>query len=131
MECQQQCKQNVECQFFNWNSKSKSCYLRSNLVNGAASLTQTKKSVVGANDCTNFQIIWPEIYPNPGALTGVIIPEIIPSTESPRSISSSMTTSFVESRSQQPKQDIPGLVTSVPDTEFKTADSNPSSPSQR
>ena len=62
---------------------SKNYFLRSNLVNGAASFTQITESVVGAKYCTNNKIIWPDIYPNPGALNGLIIPGNIPATVSP------------------------------------------------
>ena len=107
LDCQLECKQNYECQYFNWNSKSKNCFLRSDMVHGSASFTQVTEAIAGAKDCTNFQIIWPEIYPNPRALSGITILETTPSTENPptkQSTSYSTPTSFSEIRSQQPNQ---------------------------
>ena len=92
--------------------------------------------MVGAKDCSNNKIIWPEIYPNPRALSGMIMLETTPSTENPptKQITSySTTTSFSEIRSQQPNQYTPGPMTSVApsETESKATGSNPSSPSLR
>ena len=133
MDCQHKCKQTDECQYFNWNSRSNNCFLRSDLVYGSASFTQVTEAIVGAKDCTNLTIIWPEIYPHP---RGMIILETTPSTENPptkQSTSYSTTTSFSEIRSQQPNQYTPGPMTSVApsETESKATESNPSSPSLR
>ena len=136
LDCQHKCEQTDECQYFNWNSRSNNCFLRSDLVYGSASFTQVTEAIVGAKDCSSIQIIWPEIYPNPRALSGITILETTPSTENPptkQSTSYSTTTSFSEIRSQQTNQYTPGPMTSVApsETESKATESNPSSPSLR
>ncbi len=63
LECQQLCQDEPSCKLFNWNGQSKTCFLRSDLPNGASSFRDVPAALVGAKDCSNIEIIWPEIFP--------------------------------------------------------------------
>ena len=89
------------------------------MVNGSASLTQVTGSIIGARDCSNNKIIWPEIYAKTGAQSQIEIQH--PET------SSAMTNSL-ESISQQPNQVEPDLKSSRPPSD---TESNPSSGGRR
>ena len=119
LECQHHCAQNDECQYFSWNSRAKNCFLRSNLVNGAASFTHFTESNVGARDCSNIKIIWPEIYPHPRAQ---------PQMETHHPETSFATTNSPESMSEQPNQaETDPMSSRLP----SDADINPSSGTRR
>ena len=64
MDCQLECQRDATCRFFNWNSKSGLCFLRSNLAKVKESLNENASvAFVGAKYCTDYELIWPEIYP--------------------------------------------------------------------
>jgi hypothetical protein len=63
LSCQALCKKEANCKLFNWNSNSRNCFLRSDLPKGPDSFSDVTAGVVGAKDCSNFEIIWPEIFP--------------------------------------------------------------------
>jgi hypothetical protein len=63
LDCQSHCQSTPYCKLFNWNANSGNCFLRSDLPNGTNSFVDTPAAIVGAKDCNNFKIIWPEIFP--------------------------------------------------------------------
>ena len=63
LACQKLCQGNHQCNFFNWNSKSKNCFLRPIMTNGAASIRRNATlALVGARHCSDVRFIWPEHY---------------------------------------------------------------------
>jgi hypothetical protein len=69
--CQKKCQEFPECKLFNWNQKSKNCFLRTDLPVGKDSFVNSPMAIVGARDCSNFEIIWPEVYPPPTLTTTI------------------------------------------------------------
>jgi hypothetical protein len=63
LECQTECQKDPFCKLFNWNQNSLNCFLRTDLPDGANSFSKTPAAIVGARDCSDVSIIWPEIYP--------------------------------------------------------------------
>ena len=62
LECQELCQNIPECKLFNWNQKSSMCFPRTDLPNGLNSFNENvPEAIIGAKDCSDFRIIWPEI----------------------------------------------------------------------
>ena len=63
LECQTLCQSTTECKLFNWNQDSNACFIRSDLPKGFDSFNENvPKAIIGARDCSDFRIIWPEVY---------------------------------------------------------------------
>jgi hypothetical protein len=70
LDCQKKCQEFPECKLFNWNQKSQNCFPRTDLPEGNNSfVANIPMTIVGARDCSNFEIIWPEVYPPPTLTT--------------------------------------------------------------
>jgi len=63
LACQSECQKIQNCKLFNWNQESYLCFPRSDLPNGLNSFNENvAMSIIGARDCSDFWIIWPEVY---------------------------------------------------------------------
>jgi hypothetical protein len=63
LECQRKCQETRNCKLFNWNQEKSNCFLRSDLPKGLDSFNEkVPMAIIGARDCSDFRIIWPEIY---------------------------------------------------------------------
>ena len=59
LECQKQCQQEQNCNFFNWNT-AKNCYLRTHLPGGTKHFGKNPEAIVGPKNCSDPWIIWPD-----------------------------------------------------------------------
>jgi hypothetical protein len=62
LDCKSHCHSTPNCKLFNWNGNSRAYSLRSDLPKGTHSFNDVPAGIVGAKDCNNFKIIWPEIF---------------------------------------------------------------------